>query len=102
MKEMLSVILPIGIIPCPGAAIILLFFLSLDLVWLGVVSALFVALGMAVILSLVCLLTILAKKGALKAFGSDGKGMKTFESATEIISSMLIILVGLFMLLMSV
>ncbi len=102
MKEMLSVIIPIGIIPCPGAAIILLFFLSLDLVWLGVVSAFFVALGMAVIISLVCLLTILAKKGALKAFGGHGKGMKTFESVTEIISSMLIILVGLFMLFMSV
>jgi len=58
--------LGIGMIPCPGALTILMFSISLDFLQLGIVLALMIALGMGLTTSLLAVLTILSRQGALR------------------------------------
>ncbi len=51
----------VGVIPCTGATIVLLFSLSLGVLKIGIISTFFMALGMATTISSVGVLTILAK-----------------------------------------
>ncbi len=53
--------LAVGLIPCTGATIVLLFSLSLGVLKIGIISTFFMALGMAVTISSVGILTVLAK-----------------------------------------
>lgn len=56
-KEMLGTVVSIGVRPCSGALIVLVFALSLHLYWAGVASVLAMALGTALVVSLVALLS---------------------------------------------
>ncbi|WP_258429147.1 nickel/cobalt transporter [Maridesulfovibrio hydrothermalis] len=52
LKEIITVALVTGLVPCPGAAIILVYTLSTGILWAGLIAMLFLATGMAVTTSL--------------------------------------------------
>jgi nickel/cobalt exporter len=100
-KKLTAIILSSGLVPCPGTALILIFCLSQGLPGLGVLAALAMSLGMAVVTVSVSLAAILGKQGllAVLARGSDGSGVgKRLHQGLEIGGALLIILFGLFML----
>jgi ABC-type nickel/cobalt efflux system permease component RcnA len=57
-KSMFLVALAIGIVPCPGAALVLLFSLTMGIVATGLAAMVSIAAGMAITTSLFALLTI--------------------------------------------
>jgi ABC-type nickel/cobalt efflux system permease component RcnA len=97
-KNIIPFVIAVGIIPCPGAMIILLFSLSLGFLAIGVVSTLFMALGMAATISAVGILTILAKERVLKFFSQESKLRKPIQSSLAILGATFILLLGIFML----
>lgn len=62
LREYIGVILSIGLRPCSGAIMVLLFSSVLDIYWLGIISAIAMALGTALTTSLIALMTISGKK----------------------------------------
>ena len=79
-KTLTAIILSSGAVPCPGTALILIFCLSQNLPWIGVLAALAMSVGMAVVTVGISLAAIFGKKGLLSAlprgsrlaWGSDG------------------------------
>jgi len=62
LREYIGVILSIGLRPCSGAIMVLLFSSVLDIYWLGIISAIAMGLGTALTTSLIALMTISGKK----------------------------------------
>ena len=102
MKSMLPIVLAIGMIPCPGAVIILLFSISMGVLNIGIMLTLIMALGMAVTISSVGVLTIITKQGVLKFVFRQSKMRNIFQVTSGIIGSLLILSFGTFLLLGSI
>lgn len=64
----LGVILSAGIVPCPGTVTIFIFTLSLGVYWLGFLSAIFMSLGMSLIIFIAAYLSLKVRKTTM---GSD-------------------------------
>lgn len=96
-KSIIPFSFAVGMIPCPGAMIILLFSLSLGILSIGIISTFFMALGMATTISLVGILTIVTKYWAIKIFPSKGKSKVIFKTSASIIGSLLILFLGIFL-----
>ena len=101
-RSMIFPIIAVGMIPCPGAVIILLFSISIDMLKIGIILALIMALGMAVTISSVGVLTIIAKRGVLKFASGRNRVGDIFQAATGIIGSLLILLLGAFLFIGSI
>jgi len=57
-KEYLAIILSVGLRPCTGAVMVLLFANMVDIYWLGVVSAFMMSIGTALTTSVIAIMTI--------------------------------------------
>ena len=101
-RSMILPIIAVGMIPCPGAVIILLFSISMDVLKIGIILALIMALGMAVTISSVGVLTIIVKQGVLKFVSGRNRVGDIFQAATGIIGSLLILLLGAFLFIGSI
>lgn len=103
-KEYLAIILSIGIRPCTGAIMVLLFANMLDIYWLGVVSAIVMALGTALTTSIIAIMTITGKQAVRRylATGKRNKRPKNGPNITKfivpIIGGLLLILLGMLLL----
>jgi len=88
-----------GIVPCPVALGVMTFFLPNGLGHIGLLSVLFMSLGMFVLLTAVGLSTILVRKGLFKIADKTIHHVEKISSAVEYISIGFIILIGIFMIL---
>ena len=61
-KEYLAVIFSVGLRPCTGAIMVLLFANMLDIYWLGIVSAFAMAIGTALTTSIIAMMTVTGKE----------------------------------------
>ena len=84
----------VGLVPCTGATIVLLFSLSLGVLKIGMISILFMALGMASTISIVGILTILAKDKVRKVLLNKSKGYLLFQNIISITGAFLIFVLG--------
>lgn len=70
--EYMGIIATIGIRPCTGAIMVLLFANVVGLYWMGVVSAIVMAAGTALTTSLIAIMTLTGKK-IIKRYLMDNK-----------------------------
>jgi len=71
----LSAVLTVGIRPCSGAILVLVFALAQGLFWTGVAATLLMGLGTAITVSTIALIAVSAKSLAARmASGRDGSG----------------------------
>ena len=101
-KSILPVALAVGMVPCPGVVIIMLFSLSLDMLGIGLVSSVFMALGMAFTISLAGVLSIVAKEGVLRALSPRKKARLLVQKGLATCGPLLILFFGIFLLILSV
>ncbi len=94
-KGIIPFAIAVGIIPCTGAVIVLLFSISMGILGIGIISTLCMALGMATTISLVGVLTILAKKGVTKFIINRTKVSSILQTALSIIGALLLTLLGI-------
>jgi nickel/cobalt exporter len=96
-KTLTAIILSSGAVPCPGTALILIFCLSQNLPWIGVLAALAMSLGMATVTVGVSLAAIFGKKGLLSVLPRGSRLSGLFHRGLEIGGALLIVVFGLFM-----
>ena len=97
-RNPLMMALAVGIIPCPGVALVMLFCLSLNAVGLGLVLALFLVLGMAVTISAVGVAAVAGKRLALGAVERRPRLSENVERGAEITGAVLVTALGLLFL----
>ncbi len=94
LKEALAAILSIGIRPCSGALVVLVFALSLDLYWVGVVSAFVMAFGTALTVSSLAIIAVTSKGIAKRFLGAQGGGGRVLFAGVEVAAAVFVFLVG--------
>jgi nickel/cobalt transporter (NicO) family protein len=90
-----SAILAVGIRPCSGAIIILVFALSQHLLFAGLASVLVMSLGTAITVSTLVVLAVSAKDYALHLAGADSPAAERAVRAFEIAAALFVMLFGL-------
>ena len=65
-RNVYSVILASSFIPCPGATMILIFSLTMDLLWSGIVAVICMSLGMGVVISAAGYLAYAGREGVFR------------------------------------
>jgi len=89
----------IGMIPCPGVVIVMLFALSMDLIGLGVMLGLAISIGMAMTITTVVIITLSGKAFLLSVASKNSRLLNISEHILEIISGIMISIFGLLLLL---
>ena len=79
VKEYLAIILSIGLRPCTGAVMVLLFSNVLGVYWLGMLSAFVMAIGTALTASTIAIMTITGKK-IIQHYITLGKALESKSS----------------------
>lgn len=84
----------IGVIPCPGVIMILLFCLTLDQMILGILLGVTVSIGMAITITLAVWITIAGKKITFKITDRWEKSTTYFEQGLNTFSGLLLTFLG--------
>jgi len=90
-KSIWIMILTIGLVPCPGSVIIAMFALRLEMFSLGIFMVLSMACGMAIIISLVSILTVLFKETFIGLFKQNNKTQLIIYRTVNIMGSLALI-----------
>ena len=93
-----NLILPafiIGLVPCEGAILILIFSISINAYWLGIILAVTMSIGMALTISIIGIITIYSKKGALKLLSAKTGVVKKISTTIQVIGAIVILFLGL-------
>jgi nickel/cobalt exporter len=99
-KRLLPWAMAVGLVPCPGVVMVMLFCLSMDVLLLGLVLAVCIFLGMAVTISFVVTAVVLGKTGILSV--ASKKRTETIEGIVGILSGTVISLLGTLFLLTTI
>ena len=92
----LALAFSVGIRPCTGAILVLLFAISQGLMWAGVMATFAMALGTAITVSALAALAVGSRELATKlAGGSDGGWSATIATTAGIVGSSLVLLMGI-------
>ncbi|WP_439527207.1 DUF1007 family protein [Pannonibacter sp.] len=89
-----SIILAIGLRPCSGALIVLVFALSQGMVLAGIASTLAMALGTGITVALLALLAVGAKGLAARLAGSEGVWPDRIHRGIEILAALMVFVIG--------
>jgi len=98
-REMAGIILAVGLRPCTGAILVLLFALTQGAFLVGALSSFAMSLGTAITVSALAVLTVLSKNLALRIAGTaDNRWTNRLERGLKIASGLFIMAMGLFLL----
>ncbi len=86
-----------GLMPCPGALLILVFSKLIGITVYGVIAVVFLSLGMALTVSIAGSVGVLASRAVL--FSAHGNTLKIIIKTVRVFSSVIIITIGLLMIL---
>ena len=95
-----SVILAIGLRPCTGALIVLVFALSQGVYWAGIISTLVMGLGTGITVAVLASLAVGARGATLTIFGSNSA--KFVHRGIEIFGAVSVFMIGLILLVTSI
>ena len=90
--------LVVGMIPCPGVVMVMLFALSMNLVGLGIMLGVTLSLGMAFTITCVVVMGILGKTASLGMVAKNSSLVITLEYLIETIAGLVITCLGLLFL----
>ena len=97
-RKMMAVVFSVGIRPCTGAILVLVFALTQGLFWAGVAATFAMALGTAITVALIAMLASGAKALAVR-LASARTGIATLAlSAAEVAAALVVVLFGVALL----
>ena len=96
-KRFLPWALAVGLVPCPGVVMVLLFCLSMDAFMLGLLLGIVISLGMAATIGFVIVAVVLGKDFSLK-YISERRAVKV-EQCMGIVSSLAVAILGVLFLI---
>ncbi len=86
--------LAVGMIPCPGAALIFIFALSLGITTAGFLAMVCISLGMGLTISAVSLLVISSRGAVLRLAQGHDRLYKTGHACLSICGALVVAVVG--------
>jgi len=96
MKEVIGLVFSVGIRPCSGSVLVLIFAELIALRWAGIASVFAISLGTAITVSFLAILAICFRKFALMiAEKQDSNLLKSLSQGTVLIGGLIITLLGL-------
>ncbi|MCD9479033.1 hypothetical protein GLP38_08320 [Photobacterium phosphoreum] len=98
LREYMVIVFSIGIRPCTGAILVLLFANMVGLYWLGVISAILMAVGTALTTSGIALLTLSGKKIVSRYLATNQRQRTMTSIIVKLIGGILLVLLGLLLL----
>ncbi|MBN1848525.1 MAG: hypothetical protein JW932_08060 [Deltaproteobacteria bacterium] len=98
LKHPLTIAAAVGMIPCPGIILVMLFCVSLNQIGLGLILAFFIMIGMAMTISVVGVVGVTGKNLALGAMERRPGIAKFLGRTIEMGSASIILLLGMLFL----
>jgi ABC-type nickel/cobalt efflux system permease component RcnA len=90
----LSLSVAVGIRPCTGALLVLVFANTLGVYWAGVASTFAMALGTFITVSAIATLAVFARKLATRFAGQDERWLRKLSFALKLFAGIAILLLG--------
>ena len=100
--HLIGIALCVGMVPCPGVLLIMLFCLSLNMIWLGLALVFFFTLGMAVTISAVGVIGLAGKKITFGAIERRKRWVQFIERSIETLAAFMLMTLGGFFLAASI
>ncbi|RYE73180.1 MAG: hypothetical protein EOP19_29600 [Hyphomicrobiales bacterium] len=100
-REQLGVVVGVGLRPCSGALVVLVFALSQGLLAAGIVAVLLMGLGTAITVAILASLAVGAKGVARRLLGSQGNLASGVIWWAELLGALLVFAFGVILLLAS-
>jgi ABC-type nickel/cobalt efflux system permease component RcnA len=98
-RDMLGVILAVGLRPCTGAILVLLFALTQGAFLVGALSAFAMSIGTAITVSTLAILTLASKAAALRLAGTaDNVWTGRIELGLKLAGGLFILITGILLL----
>lgn len=88
----------VGLVPCTGATLVMLYALANGIVYAGIVMVLAIGFGMAAAMAIIGIATILARRAALARMPGGRSGDSRWSSALQSLAGLAIALLGGLML----
>lgn len=98
LSDYISIIVSIGIRPCTGAIMVLLFSNLVNMYWLGVVSAFVMSIGTALTTSTIALMTISGKKVVKRYLRTTDRQTSVGALILQVLGGVIITLFGILQL----
>jgi ABC-type nickel/cobalt efflux system permease component RcnA len=98
-RGLLGLALATGLVPCPGAALVLIFSISLGITGAGMAAMVAIAMGMGVCLAAVSLLTIKFRETALSLMQNRSPLLHAGQCAFSLIGALVVLSTGSLLLL---
>ncbi|PWD89910.1 nickel/cobalt transporter [Ignatzschineria cameli] len=105
LKQLLTVILAIGLRPCTGAILILLGAYSMGLRWVGIIAVLVMSIGTGITVSFIAILTVSSRNFVLKHLTKAQKKHSRYQIFTNtfmLLGGILIFTMGIMLLLQGI
>lgn len=99
IRQYLGIILAVGIRPCSGAVIVLLFTLAQGLLLSGIAATFAMALGTAITVSALAVFSVGSRRLALRLAGSESSWQRPVQVGLSVLGSLLVIGTGVILLL---
>lgn len=93
--------LAVGIVPCTGALLIMLFGLANDLIFPAIMMVVAISAGMALAMSALGLAAIWARGWAERRFAPDAKQRHTFENGARLVGATCVLAIGALLFLIT-
>jgi nickel/cobalt exporter len=93
-RRMLPVAIAVGMIPCPGVVMVMLFTMSMNLIGLGIILGFFMAAGMAATITLVVILAMYGKGLTLRTAAGHNRWAKRIEFVIEVFAGVMVAALG--------
>ena len=94
VKKALTAIVAVGIRPCTGALIVLVFAFAQGLAWAGVLAVLAMSLGTGITVSALAAVAVSARTLALRLAGDDGVWSLRVLRGAEILGALIVLTMG--------
>ena len=99
LARAVSIIFAVGLRPCTGALVVLVFALSQGMIAAGIASTLAMAVGTGITVSLLAGMAVGAKELAVRLFGEGSPMAQKVHRTIEIVGAAIVFLLGLTLLI---
>lgn len=94
-RTSLAIIFSIGLRPCTGAILVLVFAIVTKQFWAGIASVFAMSIGTAMAISILALITISMRDTATRIFaGENGRSLTLFSTAITLLGGIALVLIG--------
>lgn len=97
-KDAIAAIVAVGLRPCSGALIVLVFALSQGVFWVGILSTFAMAFGTGIIVAALVILSVTARETAVRMAGRESRLAGRLQAGFEGVAAVLVLGLGLTLL----